>query len=451
MFKLKTLLIAVPIVLLGFIASGQGVRSLSLKSAVDLALIENRNIMNAKNDIIIAKKQVWETTAIGLPQLKTDLKYQNMLDVPVTLMPALIFDPNAGPDDYMALQFGQQHSSSFEFSASQLIFSGEYIVGLQASRTFQELSLKAALKSENDVIELVTKSYYGVLFAYENKKILENTLVDIQKTFDEIKKTYEVGMADETDVSQIELNLIAVENSIVSIKNQITVAENILKYQIGIDVNDSITITDSLQNIFDNASLQPVMDQTFDIYKNIDYQMLLTQKEISVLSLKREKSTFLPTLSAYYAHSVSGQTNNFDDYFDGSQVYYQSNIIGAGLSWNIFNSGSKYVKVQQAQLEVDKMKNQDYLLQQSLMFQVHQARTELINAYNTYLKEERNTVLAEKIYRRSLTKFSNGMISSAELTQLNIQYFNSQSSFYSAMMKVLNAKAELDKILGNNL
>ena len=429
----------------------QDIYKLDLKKAIDLSLVENRNILNAKNDVLIAKKQVWETTAIGLPQVKTDLKYQNMVDVPVSLMPAKIFDPKAGDDDYIPLRFGQQHSSSFEFSASQLIFSGEYIVGLKASKTFQELSQRAAIKSENDVIELVTQSYYSVLLAYANTKVLENTRKDIQKTYDDIKKTFDAGLVDEIDVSQIEINLITVENAISSMKRQTKVAENILKFQIGINVQDSLLITDSLEGVFINTSMSPIMNQQFDINKNIEYQILQTQKDISIISLKREKSTLLPTLSAFYAHNVSGQNNSFSDYFDGSQKYYQSNIVGAGLSWNIFNSGGKMARIQQAQLEVDKMENQNYILEQSLLFQVNQAKSDLINAYESYLKEEKNTKLAENIYKRSLIKFTNGLISSNELTQLNIQYFNSQSSFYMSMINVLNAKASLDKILGNNI
>ena len=429
----------------------QEIHKLSLKDAIDLALQENRNIQNADNDVLIAKKKVWETTAIGLPQVSTESKYSNSLDIPVSLLPAKIFEPTAGPDDYIPLKFGQQHAASFAFTASQLVFSGEYIVGLQASKTYQELSQKARLKSENDVIELVTKSYYTVLMTKENQRILENTQKDIQKTYDEISKTYQAGLVDETDVSQIELNLLTVNNSISSIKRQKRVAENILKFQIGINITDSVLVTDSLYGLFKTASLKTVMQQNFDINKNIDYQMLLTQKEISNLSLKREKSKFLPTLGAFYAHNVNGQTNNFDDYWNGNQAYYQSNIVGASLKWDLFTSGSRYVKVQQAQLELAKMNNQDYLLQQSLGFQVYQAKTKLVNAYETYLKEEKNSKLAEKIYHRSMTKFTNGMISSAELTQLNIQYFNSQSALYTAIGNVLNAKAELDKILGNNL
>lgn len=429
----------------------QDVHKLSLKEAINLALQENKNIQNANNDVLIAKKKVWETTAIGLPQVTTESKYSNSIDIPVSLLPAQIFDPTAGPDDYLPLKFGQQHSASFAFTASQLVFSGEYIVGLQASKAYQELSQKAKLKSENDVIELVTKSYYTVLLAYKNQNILETTQKDIQKTFDETSKSYKAGLVEETDVSQIELNLLTVNNSISAIKRQEKIAENILKFQIGINITDSILVTDSLNGLFESASLESVIQQNFDVNKNIDYQLLQTQKEVSKLSLKREKSKFLPSLGAFYAHNVNGQTNNFDDYWNGKQAYYQANILGATLNWDLFTSGSRWVKVQQAQLELAKINNQDYLLQQNLGFQVYQVKTKLLTAYETYLKEEKNSKLAEKIYHRAMTKFANGMISSAELTQLNIQYFNSQSALYTAIGNVLNAKAELDKILGNNL
>jgi len=450
MTKKKTILIAI---FLGYfsisvIAQESKIHRLTLQKAQELALSENRKIKNAGYDVQIAKKKVWETTAIGLPQVSAGIDYSNMLDIPVTLMPERIFNPNAGPDDYVPMKFGQQHNSSFSFSVSQLLFSGEYIVGLQASKTYQNLSKQAMLKEKRDVIELVSKSYYGLLLGMENKKILDSTLADIQKTFDEISKTFQAGLVEETDVDQIQLNLLTVENSLSAVNRQIIVSAYILKYQIGLDISDSLIIEDSLSLIFNNANVEKVMLQHFDVTKNLDYQMLQTQKQVSQLSVKRQKSTFLPTVSAFYNHKVSGQNNKFE-FFGGNQAWYQSNVIGAGLKWNLFNSGSKMVKTQQAQLELDKLENNEYLLEQGLLFQVEQARNKLIANYDTYMKEQKNVVLSEKIYRRALVKFTNGMISSNELTQLNTQYFNSQSNYYRAMMNVLNAKIELDKILNN--
>jgi outer membrane protein TolC len=426
----------------------QETHHLTLQKAQSLALTENRNIQNAGYDMQIAKKVVWETTSMGLPQVSAGVEYSNMLDIPVTLMPERIFNPNAGPDDYIPMKFGQQHNSSFTFNVSQLLFSGEYIVGLQASKTYQELSSQAMLKEQRDVKELVSKSYFGLLFTIENIKVLDSTLSDIKKTYDDISKTYQAGLVEETDVDQIQLNLLTVENAISALQRQLIVNENILKYQIGLNISDSIIIDDSLSQVFNNSNVEGVMLQKFDVTQNLDYQMLQTQKRVSALSIKREKSTFLPNVNAFYSHKVNGQNNNFE-FFGGNQSWYQSNIIGASLSWKLFNSGSKIVKLQQAQLELDKIENNEYLLEQGLLFQVDQARNRLIASYDTYLKEQKNVVLAEKIYRRALIKFTNGMISSNELTQLNTQFFNSQSSYYKAMMDVLNAKVELDKILNN--
>jgi outer membrane protein TolC len=429
--------------------NAQETHHLTLQKAQELALSENRNIQNAGYDVQIAKKKVWETTAIGLPQVSAGVDYSNMLDIPVTLMPARIFNPNAGPDDYVPLKFEQQHNSSFSFNVSQLLFSGEYIVGLQASKTYQNLSKQAMLKEQRDVIELVSKSYFGLLYTLENIKVLDSTLVDIQKTYDEISKTFQAGLVEETDVDQIQINLLTVENALSAVKRQLTVSENILKYQIGLNINDTIIIDDSLTYIFNTANVESVMLQQFDVSKNIEYQILQTQKKVSELSVKRQKSTFLPNINAFYSHKVTGQNNDFQ-FFGGNQAWYQSNVIGAGLTWQLFNSGSKVVKLQQAQLELDKIENNEYLLEQGLLFQVDQARNKLIANYDTYQKEQKNVVLAEKIYRRALIKFKSGIISSNELTQLNTQYFNSQSRYYQAMMNVLNAKVELDKILNNN-
>lgn len=449
MNKLKTKILAVFMLSFTINTIAQTTHHLTLQKAQALALSENRNIQNAGYDVQIAKKKVWETTAIGLPQVNTGVDYSNMLDIPVTLMPARIFDPNAGPDDYVPLKFGQQHSGAFNFNVSQLLFSGEYIVGLQASKTYQNLSKQAMLREQQDVIELVSKSYFALLFTMENILILDSTLADIQKTYDDISKTYQAGLVEETDVDQIQINLLTVENALSAVQRQLTVSQNILKYQIGLNISDSIIVDDSLSLVFNNANTEAVMLQNFDVTKNIDYQLLQTQKKVSELSVKREKSTFLPNISAFYSHQVSGQTNNFDNYFNGNQDWYQSNIIGAGLTWQIFNSGSKIVKLQQAQLELDKMENNEFLLEQGLLFQVDQARNKLIASYDTYLKEQKNVVLAEKIYRRALVKFKSGIISSNELTQLNTQYFDSQSRYYQAMMNVLNAKVELDRILNN--
>src|SRR3989339_1271868 len=59
---------------------------LTLQEAVDFALKNSADIKNAQIDIEIAKKKIWETTAIGLPQVSAKFAYQNIFKVPEMTM-----------------------------------------------------------------------------------------------------------------------------------------------------------------------------------------------------------------------------------------------------------------------------------------------------------------------------------------------------------------------------
>jgi len=83
------------------------------------------------------------------------------------------------------------------------------------------------------------------------------------------------------------------------------------------------------------------------------------------------------------------------------------------------------------------------------MMTVKQARTDYKNAWDKYQTQVENIELAKKIYRRTRIKFQEGMASSMDLTQAHNQYLDSNSSYTSAILELLNAKTRLDKVLNN--
>ena len=58
-------------------------KSLTLNEAIDFGLSNNRSIINADREILKAKKERWKTIAIGLPQISSEINYQNFLEMPV--------------------------------------------------------------------------------------------------------------------------------------------------------------------------------------------------------------------------------------------------------------------------------------------------------------------------------------------------------------------------------
>jgi outer membrane protein len=425
----------------------QEIHSLNFNEAIKLAKKQNLNLVNANYDRVIAQKKIWETTAQGLPQVNSSLSYNNNLELPVTLVPAMMFDPTAPPDQFMELQFGVQHNAQFNLQVSQLVFNGSYIVGLQTAKTYKELSERAYDRAENEVIKNTSQAYYGLLFSIENRKSLKATLLDMERTYKEIKKTVEVGLAEETTADQIMLNKLTLENAINNIDRQIQLQYDLIKIQLGIDVNDSIQINDSLTQIFNNTSFEQSLALVFSVSENPDFKVLESQEELDFQNVRLQKSMLLPSVNAFFSHSQSGFSDEFS-FFSSDQDYFPSSIVGASINIPITTSGGTLSKIKQAELELQKTKNNKYLLEQNLLMGAQQAKDALVTEFEAYNAQKKNLELAERIYKRALEQFRKGMLSSSELTQLNTQYYNTQSAYHAAMLNVLNAYSELSYITG---
>ena len=112
----------------------------SLQQAIDYALANHSAVKNALIEEEIANKKINELIGAGTPQINGSAELNNFLDIPVSFVPGEFFDGE--PGTFFPVQFGQQYSASAGVSISQLLFDGSYMVGLQASKTYRELSRK---------------------------------------------------------------------------------------------------------------------------------------------------------------------------------------------------------------------------------------------------------------------------------------------------------------------
>ncbi|MCF8331649.1 MAG: TolC family protein [Bacteroidales bacterium] len=427
--------------------SGQEAQeSFSLAEVREYAIEHNTNVKNAELDIEKSKKKVWETTAIGLPQVSSSFSYNNNIDLATQLLPGEFFGQ---PGQFVEVQFGTQHNASLNVNANQIIFSGPYIVGLQAAKTFLNISLHQKKKTAIQTKYAVTQAYYSVLVARQNYEVLKKSKKIVKQLLNDIQKTYVQGLAEETDVDQVQINLSNIENQLNILQRQIDVGKSVLKFQMGMSIENEITLSDSLASIMASFNLENVGSTGFNVQRHIDYKIISTQERANLLQMRREKTEYLPSISAFYSHQENAMREEFN-YFDGNDdKWFKSNVIGLQVDMPIFSSGSRLSKVQQAQIELEKTRNQKRQVEQSLKMNVQQARTNYLSALEKYHTQQSSLELSEKIYNRSLTRFKEGMISSTELTQNQNQMLNTQSAYYQAIFELLNSKNELDKAINN--
>ena len=420
--------------------------SLSLEEAISYALEHNRNAKNASRDIEAAEKQQWETIAIGLPQINAGISYQNNIKQQVSLIPAEFFGGN--PGEFEEVIFGTKQNTQGFASLNQLIFNGSYIVGLQASRVFLEISKFAKEKTDLEVRQAVIKTYGNVLVSEESIRILENNKEVLDKNVNETQKIYDNGLAELEALEQLQITLQSIESSLNKAYRFNEITKKMLNVVIGLEINETVILSDKLEDLTFKKRNNTIAVNQENLDNNIDLKIAENNKASKELLVKLEKSNALPTLNAYLNGSFSGFSNNFS-FLERGQNWYGASVVGVNLSIPIFSSLGRSAATQRAKINYEKAKDDYIEIEQNLILQLETVKNEYQFAIEDLDIKKKSLALAERIESKNQTKFFEGVGSSFDLRQAQTQLYNAQSELLQAMLSVINKKTELETVLNN--
>jgi outer membrane protein TolC len=414
----------------------------SLKEAVLFAMENNINAQNARLDIDAADQRVWETAATGLPQVSASVNYNYNINLPTTLIPDFTGDPT----QKIPIQFGTKHNATAGFLGNQLLFSGEYIIGLQAAKIFKEFTKRNTQRTEQQVRQTVIENYYLVLLGESTLQLLEDNRDNVRSTYEETLQLYKSGFVEETEADQLEVVLIDLQNSVLSMERQIMATKNLLKYQMGVERERDIVLVDSLNYLVASIDFTATLGLDFSIEDNIDYQIFTEQERLAYMDLKLKRTEYLPDLSAFYSMDFAAQRDEFN-FFSGDQDWYRASMIGISFNVPIFSSGFRRAGVSQKRIAYEQAKNNKEFAAAGLQVEFEQYRYDFANALEKYRSDKKNLELSEKVVRVTNKKYVEGLASSLELTQVNNQYLQALTNYTSSMVEVLNAKIKIDSLM----
>ena len=412
----------------------------SLKEAIDYAQNHQSSILNATIDEEIAKNTVKQTIGIGLPQLNGNVNFQDFLKVPTNLLPGEFFGK---PGTQVPVQFGVQYQSSFGLELNQLLFDGSYLVGLQASKTYKELSIKNLKRSRIETAVAVTKAYYSVLVSNEQLSLLDANMDRLKKSLNDTKALFSNGFVEKIDVDRLTVLNNNLETERGNVIRLLELNVNLLKFQMGMNIQFKLILKDSIGSLQVEESL--AVKDTSAYQNRIEYSLLETQKKLNELDLKRYKSLFLPSLSAFGSTSRSLQSNEFLSLLDRS---FPTTVIGFRLSVPLISGGIKTYQVRNAKLEVLKTENNLVNLRNGINLEVEQAQTVYRNGLKSLENQKRNMELAQEVLRVTKIKYEQGVGSSIEVTTAETSLKESQNNYINALYDLLINKVNVDKALG---
>ena len=416
---------------------------LNLDQAKAYAVEHSYFTRQALMDVEIAKRRVKETTAIGLPQVNASGSFNNFIDIPTQLVP----DFTGQSEDLQPVQFGTEYGLTGGIEVNQLIFNGSYIVGLQAAKVYRELAFNSQEKSKQDIQDQITQSYSSVLVARENVETLDSNVQYLKQTLDETRQLYEEGFAAEQDADQLEILYGSAENAYNNAVRYLEITENMFKFSLGVPIGREVELTEDLEDVLNYGKTQTVLQQQFSYVNNIDFKIAKTNEELQALNLRNIKTEYMPTLNGFFSYQQQFYSNDFD--IGNGEFWFPATLWGLNLNVPIFSSGQRHFKSQQARIELDKAALQSEQVSQDLQIQYATARSQYVFALDRYENSRRNLELVQSILNKEIIKYNEGVSTSLNVANTQIQFFEVQSGYIEATQGLVQAKSTLDKILNN--
>lgn len=415
--------------------------SFSLQQSLDYAMQHQPTVLNAQIDEEITLRQAQEITALSLPQINGSVQFQDMVKLPTQLLPGEFFGAPAGT--FIPVQFGTQYNTSAGITANQLIADGQFFVATKANKTLMELSKKNTQRTIIETKVAVTKAYYSVLVNQKRMDLLTANVDRVKKLKDDSKVLLDNGFIEKIDFDRVSVgynNLLTEQDNV---KQLVSLTYSLLKFQMGMDVNATLTLTDSLSE--DALKADELINATTAPQNRIEMQMLNSQKTLYQLNIKRYQMQYLPSVYGFASYSL----NNMRPKLDFAGQWYPTGIVGLQIAVPIFDGFLKERKIQEGNLNLQKNANDMFALQNAINLEVNSSKINLTNNVKSLASQKENMLLAESVYADAKKKFDVGKESSLEVVNAETDLKTAQTNYLNALYDAWISKVDLMKANGN--
>jgi outer membrane protein len=448
---------------------------LNLQGAVDHAISFNKSLKNARLEVERSRARNWEAISQGLPQIDGGMDYSSFFNYELEFS----FGMGGGADftqDQLLEAFNETQAAfpfytvgdlathgansyydgvlqsllppstillsdqaSAKLMVNQLIFSGQYIVGIQTAKLAMLISEQNLDFNELNIKESVIGSYYLVLITEESLDIVKQNHDNLEETLEQTEIMFRTGMAEQTDVDQIRITVNQLANATTSLQRNLELNYNLLRFQLGLETNVDIQLTDDLEMLFTAMQAETALDAPFVVDDNLTYKIMKTQEEINKKMLGLEQWNYAPTITGFYNYNAKILTTDFD--------MNPNHMVGLSMGVPIFSSGMRKARVDQAKIDYNIAQVNRDIMEDQLLLQEKQYKYNLQSSLDNYFTQQENVEVAQRVYDSYRRKFEQGMATSLDLTNSNSNYLDAENNYMTAIMDVMNSKLQLDKLM----
>jgi len=421
-------------------AQASRIHEFSLAQAIDYASRNSVLVRNALLDLQIQEESNRATTSQALPQVTGNAGITDNLQIPTQLVPGEFIGQ---PGTYFPVQFGTKWNSNYGVTLKQVLFDGQVFVGLQARQTSLDFFRKKQEVTEQMLRANLEKVYYQLLISRSQIAQNDANIANQQELLRNSTEMFKNGFAEQLDVDKANVQLTNLQSEKVQLEFNIAAGYLGLKVLMGMPVQDSLRLTDSLTyDMIRNESLG-------DDYKYTDrrdYQLLQINRKLNEFDISRYKKMYIPTVDLTANYGQTQYSRTFDLLKKNS--WFPASYVGLSISVPIFDGFFKDANIKQARLKLRQTENNMDSLKIRIDNDVKVAQLRFSAALATLDYQKKNMDLADRVYAQTRKKYDQGLGSNTEITTALADQKTAQANYYNALYSAITAKVDYLNAIG---
>jgi outer membrane protein TolC len=435
------------------------------------ALDTNRDLVAAREGYVTAQEQVSEAWGNVMPSVDLNASYTRNISPTVNFLPAQIFDPSAGPDDYIGVQFGADNTYSSTIAVEQPLFRAGVIVALGAASRFESLQQEVVRGRAQSVVTQIRVAYYQLLLAQEQVRLTSNSVERVRQSLKETKALNSAGLASDYDVLRLEVELANLEPNLRRAENAVRQARRQVAILANLDDHDALRVTGALAEMdladlqantpanreilgfvgFERAELEAADDAVSRAAElRSDLRQLELTEDLRHTEMRLEQAEYLPDVTLFGSYVISAQNNGGPTWFgagNGQRAY--SRFVGVRVSLPIFQGFRREARIDQKRAALRQAQAQT---SQGVDLARSEVRTIVEGAEEAFLRAEGQRLAVQQArrgYEIASAQYREGLGSQLELTDAEVALRQSEFNYAQAVYDYLVARAQLDQATGH--
>lgn len=437
--KRKWTLLLVVVYLGAFQANAQS-QVLSLKESINYTLQHHPSSTIYKYSAQSAAEKIRESKAAFLPSVSGNVGFDYNIKLQTTVIPAGSFSPTE-----TKLQMGNKFSNSAYVQADQNLFDKSSSVGIAAVKIDKEIADLNVLKQNQTLIYNTASAYYQVLTYAEKGRLLRESEKQYETMVGILKLRYEQGVVKKSEHDRARVNYNNVQSEIQANNSAYQLALNTLKNSMGLELEVSISIKDSMSSTDVKDVSLATASSTLEPNNIIDYRIDQKNLALKTLDVQQKKAAFLPTISMYgkYGGNAFGS-----DFVPALGNWFDYSTIGVKATIPIFSGFKKKSQLAQSKLNLASQELTNKLNLQTYKLNIENASTQVVSAYTNLKKSKENLQLAREMMDASTIEYREGTATLSSLLDAEYSYKEARTTYTTTLLDYLNARLSYYKNTG---